>query len=330
MNKTHVKDKKRVLITGGAGFIGSHLCETFINKGDKVTCLDNLFSGSVKNIKHLNARKNFEFIKGNVLDKKLADKLVKKCDVVYHLAAVVGVDVAVNNPREDILVNFLGTKNVAESALKYKKKIVFTSSSEVYGKNQKNPLNELSNSVFGPTDVTRWAYGNTKSLCEHLLYSYKAEGLNFSAVRFFNVYGPGSLNSLYANVIPKFICQALENKPLTVYSNGFQKRSFTYVDDAVSGLILSAKKLENDVTNIGNGKPIAIITLAKKIIKLTGSKSKIKFINFDKIYNKKFEDAKIRIPDITKAVKLGFLPKVDLNAGLKKTIAWIKNNPNEN
>ncbi|MEK7526501.1 MAG: SDR family NAD(P)-dependent oxidoreductase [Patescibacteria group bacterium] len=317
---------KKALVTGGAGFIGSHLCEQLIANGYQVTALDNLFAGSLKNLQNISKNKNFRFIKGDVRDEKLIDHEVKRHDIVYHLAAIVGVTVVVNNPLENISVNVEGTKTVAEACLKHKKKIVFTSSSEVYGKNSKVPLKEeASESVFGSTKVSRWAYGLAKALGEHMLFGYQEKGLEFAIVRYFNCFGPRGINPNYANVIPKFIGQALRNEEITVHGKGSGTRCFCYVDDTVRGTILAGDNLRNDVVNIGSNKEISILKLAQTIIKLTKSDSKIIFIPENKVYTRNYESAQRRVPNIAKAQNLlGFKRKVNFENGLKQTVEWTR------
>jgi len=317
---------KKALVTGGAGFIGSHLCEKLLSKGYKVVALDNFFAGSKDNLVNLINNNNFELIEGDVRDKNLVHNQVKRVDIVYHLASIVGVSAVVNNPLENISVNIEGVKNTAEAALASgKKRVVFTSSSEVYGKNNEVPLTEdLSESIFGSTKVTRWAYGKAKAIGEQLLWAYAELGLPVTVVRLFNCYGPRGINKTYANVVPKFIKWALENKPLLVHNDGRQTRCFCYVEDTVNGIILAADKLDNDVANIGSDKEISIYSLAKRIIRLCNSKSKINLIPEDKLYDRKYEGAVRRVPNIKKARKFGFEVKTDLNDGLKKTIGWTK------
>ncbi len=317
---------KRALVTGGAGFIGSFLCEELLDQKVKVIALDNLFAGSKDNLKNILKNKGFKLVIGDIRDKRLVEEQVKKVDLVYHLAAIVGVSVVVNQPIENISVNIDGTKNIVEAALKHGKKLVFASSSETYGKNTKAPLKEDSSpGIFGSTKISRWAYGHAKALGEHLLFGYKDKGLKFAITRYFNCYGPRGINPHYANVIPKFIHQALSNEPITVHNGGLATRSFCYVTDTVKGTVLAAKKLNNDLVNIGSDKEISILQLAKKIKKLTKSKSKIKPVPEKKIYQAPYESASRRVPD-TKKVKrlLGFSPQLSLDNGLIKTIQWTK------
>lgn len=319
---------KKALVTGGAGFIGSHLCEELLDKDYKVFCLDNLYTGSKENIRDFLKNPNFIFVKGDVRNEKILSDLIKQIDIVYHLAAIVGVEEVIRNPIENISVNIEGTKILAESAFKFKKKIVFTSSSEVYGKNTQVLLKEdVSESIFGTTMVNRWAYGMSKAIGEHILFGYAEKGLKMSIVRYFNSYGPRCINQKYSNVIPKFIKQALNNKDLTVYGKGNQTRCFCYIKDTVEGTILAGEKRNalSQVINIGSNKEIKIKDLAKLIISLTKSDSKIKYVDEDRVFDKKFESSKRRVPSLTKAKKLlGFKPKGSLGEGLHETIGWFK------
>lgn len=317
----------KALVTGGAGFIGSHLCESLIKKGYRVICLDNLFSGSLDNIQKLLDNPNFKFVNEDVRNKDVVADLVNKVDIVYHLAAVVGVAMVVNYPLEDISVNIEGTSNVVQAASKNGKiKVVFASSSEVYGKNDTVPLKEDSTaSVFGPTTITRWAYGMTKSIGEHLLLGHAESGLPVSILRYFNTYGPRGINKKYANVVPQFINQALAGEDITVYGNGSQIRSFTYVSDTVRATITAGEKSQNQVINVGSDRQTSIKRLALFIKKITASKSKITYVPKEKIFKKKFEDPAIRRPSIQKAKELlGYSPKYTLERGLKKTVAWTR------
>lgn len=317
----------RVLITGGAGFIGSHLCESLIKKGYRVICLDNLFSGSLDNIQTLLQNPNFKFVKEDVRNKGVVSDLVKKVDVIYHLAAVVGVSMVVNYPLEDISVNIEGTSNLAKAAFNNgKKKVIFTSSSEVYGKNASIPLKEDSTaSIFGPTTVTRWAYGMTKSIGEHILLGYAENGLPATILRYFNTYGPRGINKKYANVIPQFINQALAGEDITIYGNGKQTRSFTYISDCVRATVAADENSVNEIINIGSDRQTSIKRLALLIKKITASKSKITYIPKEKVFKKKFEDPQIRRPSIEKAKELlGFTPKYTLKQGLRKTVKWTR------
>jgi|WetSurSiteA1Bulk_404760.scaffolds.fasta_scaffold00710_5 UDP-glucose 4-epimerase len=319
--------QKTALVTGGAGFIGSHLCERLIAQNFRVICLDNLSTGRKENLDKLKNNPNFTFIKGDVRNQKDILDPIKKADIIYHLAAVVGVENVIKNPIEDMEVNYEGSKNIIETAFKNgEKKIVFTSSSEVYGKNTDVPLSEdTTDEVFGSTSIPRWIYGHSKALVEHLLFCYSQKGLPMAIVRYFNCYGPKGINNKYANVIPLFIQKALTGQDIPVFNNGSQSRCFCFVDDTVEGTIRTGESVLNEIINIGSNNEISINNLAKEIILLTNSKSKIIYIDPEKHYGEKFEEALKRTPDIKKAKNiLDWQPTVSLKEGLTKTIGWTK------
>jgi UDP-glucose 4-epimerase len=321
----------RILVTGGAGFIGSHLVDALLSSGHEVVALDNLFiKDNEANLSEAKAYRNFQFVQGDILNRELVDELVKKSDLVFHLAAVVGVKYVVDNPLLTMLVNVEGTLNILASAHKHKKRVVLASSSEVYGRNRKVPLSERASRVLGPTWIPRWCYSAAKALDEHLAFAYHQNGLPVSCVRYFNIYGP-RINSLgYGTVIANFIRQALKGEPITVHNDGKQTRSFTYVSDAVEGTILAGTKDEaiGNVFNIGSPRDeISIKELAVLIKKLTNSSSPIIYIPYEDYYGSKHEDVPRRCPNINKARKyLGFEPKVRLEEGLVRTIKWCREN----
>jgi UDP-glucose 4-epimerase len=319
--------QKTALVTGGAGFIGSHLCGKLIARDFKVICLDNLSTGCEENLSQLKGNPNFTFIKGDIQNDTDILNPIKKADIIYHLAAIVGVENVIKNPIEDMEVNYEGSKKIIETAFKYgKKKIVFTSSSEVYGKNKNVPLAEdTSDEVFGLTSIPRWIYGHSKALVEHLLFYYSQKGLPMTIVRYFNCYGPRGINNKYANVIPLFIQKALNGEDLPIFSDGNQSRCFCFVDDTVEGTIRAGELALNEVINIGSNDEMSINNLARKIIHLTDSKSGINYVNPENYYGEKFEEALKRTPDIKKAKKLlNWEPAVSLEEGLTKTIDWTK------
>lgn len=324
-----LKKVKNVLVTGGAGFIGSHLVEELLNKGCFVYVLDDLSTGRIENIKHLLKNKNFKFKKGSVLDKKALNLLIQKSDEVYHLAAAVGVKLIMERPLESLITNIDGTKNVLEVALKKKISVLITSSSEAYGKNEQVPFCEDYDRVYGSTYNVRWGYALSKTLDEFLGISFwKEKNLPTVIVRLFNTTGPRQTES-YGMVVPNFIKQALKNQPITVYGKGDQIRCFSYVDDIVRALIdlMGNKKSYGEVFNLGNPEKITILALAEKIKKMTGSNSKITFTPYKKIYGDGFEDMKIRVPDISKAKKfINYSPKYSLDETVVKMIEYYKNN----
>ena len=311
----------KILITGCAGFIGSHLADYLLEKGDKVTGIDNFSTGSYENIKHLHHNKNFVFKEVSVLDKGF-DPLVSECDQIYHLAAAVGVKKIIEEPVKSIRAITESTSRVLDSALQNgKKKVLIASSSEVYGKNSNHVFNEKDDSVTGHD--MRWLYSSAKKLDEFLSRGYFMDkGLPVVIVRFFNVVGPRQTGK-YGMVIPRFVEQALKNEPITVFGNGKQTRCFGYVGDIVECVVklMNNSKAVGEGFNVGSDNQISILDLAKKVIELTGSKSEIKFIPYGEIYGKGFEDIIDRKPDLTKVESLvGNLPRTNLNEILDKVI----------
>ena len=316
------------LITGGAGFIGSHLAEELLSRGEEVFIVDNLSTGSIDNIKHLKDNKNFTMVIDSVLNKPVLEELISKADRIFHLAAAVGVKLIMERPVDTIETNVLGTENVLNLANKYHKKVLVASTSEVYGKHKDHTLSEMNNMVLGPTKKRRWAYACTKALDEFLSFAYHEEKkLPVVVVRFFNTIGPKQTGQ-YGMVVPKFIKSALLNNPITVFGDGTQSRSFTYVKDAVRAVLLLMDKpeAEGDVFNIGDGREITILELAKKIKKMTSSSSAITFVPYDDAYGKGFEDMERRAPDISKIRKfIGYEPSINLDQVLEIIIQHMKN-----
>jgi UDP-glucose 4-epimerase len=320
---------KRVLVTGGAGVIGSHLADTLLDKGYHVTVIDNLSTGNIDNIEHNIGNANFQFLNNTIMNELLMEELVRDCTVIYHLAASVGVKYIVEDPLQGILTNVKGTEIVLDLAFKYWKRVVFASTSEVYGRSEKVPFSEESERILGSTNVDRWSYSTAKAVDEHICFAYSKKGLPVSIVRYFNAYGPRIDERGYGSVIANFISQALRNAPLTVHGDGEQTRCFTYIDDTVAGTLLAGEKKEalGNAFNIGNNREISIAGIARMIIDLTNSKSDVVLIPYKEAYGDGYEDTRRRIPDITKAGEsLGFKPKVSLEEGLKKTIEWAKEN----
>lgn len=317
----------RILITGGAGFIGSHLADVLLERGDEVFVIDDLSTGSLQNVEHLEHNKKFHLIIDTILNKDTVDRLAKECDCIYHLAAAVGVKYIIENPLLSLQTNIHGTEIVLECANHYKKKILIASTSEVYGKHDHAPLKEEDNRVLGPTTIWRWSYSCAKAIDEFMaLAYYREKKLPVIIVRFFNTVGPRQTGR-YGMVIPRFIKQALLSHDITIYGDGKQTRSFTWVGDVVRGIIdlMNQPAAIGEVFNIGDGREIAIEELAKKIKKMTDSLSKIVNIPYDKAYEAGFEDMRRRVPDITKLQKLtGYKPTVDLDKILKLTIEHFK------
>lgn len=321
----------KVLITGGAGFIGSYLAEAYLKRGDDVYIIDDLSTGSLDNIKSLQGSGNYNdrlFVTIDSIfnhDKLL--ELVGICDVVFHLAAAVGVRYILEHPLESIITNIDGTKVVLELCNKFKKKVLITSSSEVYGKQTNDSLTETDDVVYGPSCKSRWSYAASKLLDEFLaLAYYRTKGLNTIIVRLFNTVGPRQTGA-YGMVIPRFVSQALKGGPITVYGDGTQTRTFTYVKDVVDALIklMEAPGAVGEVFNIGGNEEISIKELALKIKKMTNSDSEIKYIPYNEAFEKNFEDMKRRVPSLEKIKGLiGFEPKTDLDSILKSVIEWAR------
>lgn len=318
---------KKILVTGGAGFIGSHLIDLLLKEGHRVTCLDDCSAGSVENISHNLGNKNFSFTKGSVLNKKTVKRSVSGQDIVFHLAAVLGVEHIVKNPDLCIIVNARGTENVLEASRKASvEKFYLASTSEVYGKNGKMPMSEDADRILGKTSTSRWSYSTVKALDEHLTFAYKDKyGLPIVVSRYFNVYGPRSFSPVYEHVITKFILQALRGGDLTVFGDGEQKRCFMYVENAAKLSYDLLMNTEGDVFNIGSPEPISIIKLARMIKRLTKTRSKIKHVDPVKVLGDGFEDTQVRIPDITKLKnEIDFESSIGLAEGLQRTIDYFR------
>ncbi len=290
----------RVFITGGAGFIGSHLCDAFMANGDKVEILDNLSTGSLKNISHIQS--NINVINGDIRDKQLVESLVLKSDLVLHMAAAVGVHTILEKPIESISTNFAGSEIVLNACVKYRKKIVIASTSEIYGKNAHQPLSETDDRVMGSPQKLRWSYADSKALEEAMAHAlFLANGLEVITLRFFNVVGPRQLGS-YGMVLPRFVESALRHKPINVFGDGNQTRVFCHVLDAVNAILrlVSSEKAIGEVFNIGGREEISIKNLALKVIDITKSESKVVFSPYSDSYEPGFEDMLRRVPDLSK------------------------------
>jgi UDP-glucose 4-epimerase len=313
----------KYLITGGAGFIGSHLVEKLIDRGDQVIVFDNLSTGSAINLSETKGKIIFQ--EGSVLDKVAIDKFVSETDFVVHLAAALGVFNIVNRPLESLKTNLQGSEIVLEACDKYRKPVLIASTSEIYGKNEKVPLNEEDDRIIGHPLKSRWSYSEAKAVDESLAYFYYLENkLSARIVRFFNTVGPRQVGH-YGMVVPRFVSAALKNEPLSVYGSGDQIRCFCHVADAVNGLLLvmDSDKAVGQVFNVGNNSQISIIELAKKVIEITGSKSGIEKIAYEKAYPEGFEDMQRRVPDISKIKQvLGWEPKINLDQIIKDIAAF--------
>jgi UDP-glucose 4-epimerase len=313
----------KYLITGGAGFIGSHLAEKLITRGDQVVVLDNFSTGSLNNISGIKDKIKIEH--GSILEKAVIDKLVSESDFVVHLAAALGVFNIINKPLESLKTNIQGSEVVLEACDKYKKPVLIASTSEIYGKNDKVPLNENDDRIIGHPLKSRWSYSEAKAVDESLAYFYYLENkLPIRIVRFFNTVGPRQVGH-YGMVVPRFVSAALKNEPLSVYGSGDQIRCFCHVDDAVRALLLvmDSEKAVGQVFNVGNNKQISIRELAKKVIELTGSSSSIEKIAYEKAYPEGFEDMQRRVPDISKIKQvLGWTPEINLDQIIKDIAAF--------
>ena len=313
----------KYLITGGAGFIGSHLAEKLIARGDQVVIFDNFSTGSANNLSGIKEKIKFE--EGDILDKGVIDKLVAESDYVVHLAAALGVFNIVNKPLESLKTNLQGSEIVLEACDKYRKPVLVASTSEIYGKNDKVPLNEEDDRIIGHPLKSRWSYSEAKAVDESLAYFYYLENiLPIRIVRFFNTVGPRQVGH-YGMVVPRFVSAALKNEPLSVYGSGDQIRCFCHVTDAVRGLLLvmDSDKAIGEVFNVGNNQQISIIELAKTVIEITGSKSNIEKIAYEKAYPAGFEDMQRRVPDISKIKQvLGWAPEINLDQIIKDIAAF--------
>ncbi len=305
----------RILVTGGAGFIGSHLCERLVLDGHIVTAIDNYSTGRISNLKSLVNSTRFTSVEGSILDSNFLNPLIKSADYVFHLAAAVGVFNIVNNPLDSLLTNIRGTENVLEAAYSSNTPVLITSSSEVYGKNISDSLREGDDRVLGSPVTLRWSYSEAKAIDESLAYAYFIEKeLETRIVRFFNTVGPRQLGA-YGMVVPRFVQASIKNEPLTIYGDGNQTRCFAHVFDVVDAVIAIAfaKNTIGRVINIGNNFEISINDLARKVIVETDSKSEIVYVPYSDAYGDGFEDMERRVPNIGLIKELvGWVPKRDL------------------
>ncbi len=319
----------KVLITGGAGFIGSHLAERHLEMGDEVSIIDNLSTSLIENIQHLQDHPSCTCHIGDILNAEVMRALVEECELIYHLAAAVGVEYVLENPLQTLSTNIRGTEILLELANERKKRVVLASTSEIYGKkNGHVPFKEDSDRILGPTTVLRWSYSTTKAVDELLALAYwREKRLPTVIVRPFNVIGPRQTGR-YGMVVPRFIKQAMLGDPITVYDNGEQRRCFTYIDDAVDGLVAMAAsdRVVGEVLNLGSNYESSIRDLAHKIKELTGSSSEIAFIPYGQTRRSGlYEDLEYRAPDLRKIRGLiGYDPKVDLDEALRRIIEDFK------
>lgn len=315
----------RVLITGGAGFIGSHLAERLVNRGDEVYIIDDLSTGSIENVQHLKSKPNFHYYLDSVTNQSLTAELIDLCDVVYHLAAAVGVRLIVESPVRTLETNIRGTEVVLELAAKKRKRVLITSTSEVYGKRDRIPFSEDDDLIMGPSNKGRWSYACSKLIDEFLAIAYwKEKKVPTVIARLFNTVGPRQTGR-YGMVIPNFVRQALGGQEITVYGDGNQSRCFTHVSDAVGALIGIAEhpSAMGEVYNIGSANEISILDLAQKVKDITESESEIKLVPYEKAYEEGFEDMMRRVPDISKINQLiGYQPRHSLDEILASVIEY--------
>ncbi|MBI3856722.1 MAG: NAD-dependent epimerase/dehydratase family protein [Planctomycetes bacterium] len=316
----------KVLITGGGGFIGSHLAEGHLKRGDQVWSVD---TGMNLKVRHLLSNPKFHYVKASVLDEGAMEAFVIRADLIYHHAAVVGVEHYVDDPFNVLNVNILGTLNLLRLAHRHGKRLVFASTSEVYGRNPKVPWKEEDDRVLGATTTDRWCYSTSKAAGEHYAWAFQRMGLEVSVVRYFNIIGPRLDKIDVGRVITIFMGQILRNEPLTIIGDGKQTRCFTYIDDAVRGTMAAGLKKQaiGGVFNIGDDRETTILELAETMNRICGRdpRKNLKFVKQEQIYGSRYEDIPRRVPDITRMKKvLGVAPRTSLQAGLKATIDWFR------
>ena len=316
------------LVTGGAGFIGSHLVDALLARGDRVLVLDNLSTGQLSNLDGAGTHPNFRFVHGSVLDELVVDELVHQSDVVIHLAAAVGVKLVVEQPLKSLTTNIRGSEIVIEAAHRYRRTIMLASTSEIYGKNSSGPLDELSDRILGSPAVVRWAYSTAKAVDEILANAYHRErGLPTVVVRLFNTVGPRQ-SPAYGMVIPRLVRQAVSGEPLTVFGDGRQTRCFAHVADVVAALLalLGTPEAIGNTFNVGSSEETSISQLAELVIAQSGSSSQIEYVPYDEAYGVGFEDMVRRVPNTQKLRRLtGWEPRYRLHDVLAATIAEARN-----
>ena len=314
----------RVLITGGAGFLGSHLTDAFLSRGDEVYILDIVADLKVRH--HL-GNPRFHYIRDSVFNQEILEGLIFKCDLIYHLAAVVGVEHYVGDPYEVLNVNINGTQTVLKLAYKHGRKVIFSSSSEVYGRNPQVPFREDDDRVLGSTRIDRWCYATSKAAGEHFCFAYHRLGLPVVVLRYFNVYGPRLDKIDVGRVVTIFMGQVLRGRPLTVIGDGSQTRCFTYVGDVIAATVAAGLREEavGEVINVGSEKEITILDLARIMISLTDSPSQIRFAPQESVYGVSYEDVPRRVPSVEKMHRLlGVRAETHIEEGLRRTIEWFR------
>ncbi|HQE19671.1 MAG TPA: GDP-mannose 4,6-dehydratase [Aggregatilineales bacterium] len=318
---------RHALITGGAGFIGSHLAEALLKKGDRVTVIDDLSTGRFENIEHLTSNPNFHFAIETITNQTVMDRLVSECDLIFHLAAAVGVDLIVRSPIHTIETNVMGTEMVLKTARRYRTKVMIASTSEIYGKSTKAPFSEDDDRVMGPTTKSRWSYATSKALDEFLALAYHKEvGLPVVVFRLFNTVGPRQ-RGRYGMVIPRFVQWALRNEPIQIYGDGQQTRCFANVSDVVEAIdrLSECEAAVGEVFNIGSQEEVTIRELAERVRERANSRSEIVTIPYNEAYEEGFEDMRRRVPDISKVQRLiGWKPRKTLNETLDEVIAYFR------
>jgi UDP-glucose 4-epimerase len=317
----------KILVTGGAGFIGSNLTMRLVSEDHQVTVVDDLSIGTLSNLDSIQGNHHFRFVRGSILERDVMEPLVREADLVFHLAAVVGVKHVLNDPLRGIRTNVHGTELMLELAHQYGPRIVIASSSEVYGKSLATPLREDGDRILGSTRVARWSYSESKALDEYLGFAYAQQGLRVSMVRYFNAYGPRTNPDGYGSVVTRFIMQALRGRPLTVYGDGSQTRCFTYVADTVDGTLRAGLHPDaaGQVFNIGNDHETTVRDLAMLVLKAAGSDVPIVSTPLQEVFGRDFEEPLRRVPDTTRAcTTLGFQAKVPLEEGLQMTVDWFR------
>lgn len=313
----------QILVTGGAGYIGSHLVDRLVKMGHQVTVLDDLSTGNINNL--IEIRNSVNFVEGTILDVDLVGSLVAGAETVFHLAAAVGVGHIVAKPLSSLITNTKGAEHVIEACVKHDRKLLLASTSEIYGKTAKMPMSEDDDRVLGSTTIPRWGYSTAKAIDEHLALAHAEQGLRMSIVRYFNSFGPRLDPRGYGSVVANMLRQALANEVLTVHGDGTQTRCFTFIDDTVEGTLRAAldPRGEGNIFNIGNDRETSINELAAMIIGATNSSSVIRHVSYEERYGKGFEDTKRRVPDVLRAqLMLDFSANITLQDGLQQTLAW--------